>query len=195
MAKDVGMTIRDEKWVAQWSEATEVARERVEARRQQSAVAGLQEMEHEEADAPLRIMTVPHRTPKKHKPMSQRTHAAILAACTFIFFLPVWLLPAMAFTVLFLSLATWTLLGPDRIRGMVQGYYTRLRQEDENRAEALRERAAATSTWIGQLLAALPEEWTRGIYLPDFEPEDAPHAKLSEDPFERLHFNGRMPLH
>lgn len=186
------MTIRDEKWVARWSEATEVARERVEARRQLSEP---DETPAEIEDAPLRIMTVPHRTPKKHKPLSRRTHAAMLAACTFIFFLPAWLLPALAFTVLFLSLATWTLLGPDRIRAIVTDYYTRLREEDEARAEALRQRAAATSSWFGNLLATLPESWTRGLYLPDFEPEEAPHEKLSEDPFERLPAYGRMSLH
>ena len=56
-------------------------------------------------------------------------------------------------------------------------------------------RAATASAWIGDLLAALPESWTRGLYLPDFEPEPDPHEKLSEDPFERLGTNRTMPMH
>lgn len=190
------MTIRDEKWLAQWSDATEAARERLKARGQ--LPEDLDELSGPEADQPVKILTVSSRSLKvkrEPKPMSRRTHAVILAGFTFLFFLPSWLLPALAFTALFLALSTWTILGPDRIGAMVSGYYGRLRDRDEGRAEEMRQRAATASAWIGDLLAALPESWTRGLYLPDFEPEPDPHEKLSEDPFERLGTNRTMPMH
>ncbi len=192
------MTIRDEKWLAQWSEATEVARERLDARRKLSGETGIGTLSEPASTEPLKIMTVPHRTPKpkpEPKPMSTRTHAMLLAGFTFLFFLPSWLLPALAFTTLLLALTSWTILGQDRINAMVAGYYSRVRERDEARAEHLRQRAAATSAWFANVIAALPESWTRGLYLPDFEVEDDPHEKLSEDPFERLYSDASMPMH
>lgn len=190
------MTIRDEKWLAQWSNAAEAARGRLKARGQ--LPKDQDDLCAPETAEPLKIMTVPNRAPRpgrKPGPMSRRTHALLLAGFTFLFFLPSWLLPALAFTAVLLMLSTWTLLGPDRVGAMVSGYYLRLRDRDEARAEEMRQRAATASAWIGDLLAALPESWTRGLYLPDFEPEPDPHEKLSQDPFERLGSSLRMPMH
>ncbi|PTR37549.1 hypothetical protein SAMN05216376_110206 [Mameliella alba] len=84
------------------------------------------------------------------------------------------------------ALALYFSIGPDRVQAWVVGRYDRLRDRDPDAADRLRKRAAAASKWLAVVIDKLPESWTAGLYLPDFDTPAEPHAKLERDPFERL---------
>lgn len=92
---------------------------------------------------------------------------------------------ASVFMVVLCGLIVWA-LGYSRISRMVVAQYRAIQASDPQRAEVVRQRAIRISHWIEGWLQRLPETWTRGLYLPDFDPEDAPE-QFSTDPFERLH--------
>ena len=50
----------------------------------------------------------------------------------------------------------------------------------------MRSRAAKTSAAIGVIVDRLPESWTQGLYLPDFDEPDDLAEKWKSDPFDRL---------
>ncbi|GKY87536.1 hypothetical protein [Sinisalibacter aestuarii] len=77
-------------------------------------------------------------------------------------------------------------LGPDRVHELIADWHDRLAQRDPQRAEAIRLRAARVSRAAMALADRLPERWTSGLYLPDFEPAAEMPEKMKHDPFDRL---------
>jgi len=108
---------------------------------------------------------------------------ALLAIFTIIF--PGYVMLFVVLAVLSVLIA-WLTLGPDRASEMVANWHSRLAARDPERAERLRRRAARVSAVITSSVDRLPDSWTTGFALPDFEPMDAPPEKLKDDPFDKL---------
>lgn len=111
---------------------------------------------------------------------------AFLALFAVIFFVPSWVYPVLAACIIFLAITLYFAFGHDRVCSMILVWYRRLQQRDPEKAERLRVRAARISAWISRVADRLPERWTNGLYLPDFEPEVLPE-KMHSDPFERFY--------
>ena len=62
------------------------------------------------------------------------------------------------------------LAGTERVSGWVLARYARLKDENPEKAERLRLKAARLSAMASAIAARLPESWVQGLYLPDFEP-------------------------
>ena len=69
---------------------------------------------------------------------------------------------------------------------LVVKWFDRLKARDPDKAERIRKRAAGVSNALNRGLERLPENWTRGLYLPDFETDGYVPEKLKVDPFEDL---------
>lgn len=110
---------------------------------------------------------------------------AIAALVVFVAFWP-WFILVMIVLVLATAAISWFTLGPDRASELIVAWYRRLEKRDPQEAETLRRRAAAASRWLTAMAARLPERWTAGLYLPDFEPDAGAPAELQDDPFDRL---------
>lgn len=110
---------------------------------------------------------------------------ALLVLVTFIVLEPGFVV--FLFVMSFLTLLVlYFSLGPDPFQNWAINRYKRLRDRDPDAAERLRLRAAKTSRKLSALIEKLPEKWTTGLYLPDFEePQDLPET-WNTDPFERL---------
>lgn len=91
---------------------------------------------------------------------------------------------ATLYMVALSALLIW-MLGYDRISRMTLARYHAIQVSDPRHAEVLRQRAIRICNRLDALLAKLPETWTRGLYLPDFDPEEPPE-QFASDPFERL---------
>lgn len=89
-------------------------------------------------------------------------------------------------TAALVALIVYLSLGPDRVAMFAVERYQRLKARDPDRAEALRARAAAISRRLTSWLDRLPDSWTAGLYLPEFEEPAEPSEKMRNDPFERL---------
>lgn len=81
---------------------------------------------------------------------------------------------------------TWASVGSEGCAELTVRWHARLKARDPDKAERIRLRAAATSRAVARALDRLPERWTQGLYLPDFEPEGYVPEKLKVDPFEEL---------
>lgn len=92
----------------------------------------------------------------------------------------------MALFALMVGLITYFSLGPDRVAEMVVAWYRRKKSSDPERAEEIRARAARVSQRLGKIVDRLPESWTQGLYLPDFEENKPLPECLTGDPFDRL---------
>lgn len=92
----------------------------------------------------------------------------------------------MAVLTTLLALVLYFSFGPERFRHWARNRYTRLRDRDPDAAERLRHRAATASAALGAVVDRLPESWTQGLYLPDFEEDDDLADKWTSDPFDRL---------
>lgn len=92
----------------------------------------------------------------------------------------------LAVIALLFGLVTYFSVGPDRVAEWVTGRYRRLRERDPEAAENIRRRAARASKWLSAVVGKLPESWTAGLYLPDFEEAPEPPERLQADPFDRL---------
>lgn len=123
----------------------------------------------------------PHRDAARNR---KRTRALAITIAVFAV-VPLHLLAILALLVLLACAGLAWGLGYDRIRRMVLARFHAIQAADPARAEALRLRAAGLSRRLDHMLGYLPDRWTRGLYLPDFEPEEAPEA-FSADPFDRL---------
>ncbi len=88
--------------------------------------------------------------------------------------------------VLLTALVLYFSIGPDRVQGFAAGRYRRLRERDPDAAESLRQRAAKASKFLSAIVDRLPERWTDGLYLPDFDPPPELPEKMKVDPFVRL---------
>lgn len=118
------------------------------------------------------------------RPEAAREFAtALLAVYTILFpgYVALYLVLAILSAVI-----AWLTLGPDRASELVVNWHARLAQRDPERAEMLRLRAARVSATITRWVDQLPDSWTTGFTLPDFEPTGAVPEKLKDDPFEKL---------
>ena len=85
-----------------------------------------------------------------------------------------------------ITLIIYFSLGPDRVDASVAAWHARLRRRDFDKAEDIRRRAAFWSKRISAIVGRLPEKWTTGLYLPDFEEAPELPEKMKKDPFDRL---------
>ncbi|MEP1934463.1 MAG: hypothetical protein ABJI96_05960 [Paracoccaceae bacterium] len=97
-----------------------------------------------------------------------------------------WFILSLVLSGILLTLIIYFSLGPDRVCEMVAAWHTRLRCRDLDRAEDIRRRAAFWSKHISAIVSRLPEKWTAGLYLPDFEETSERPEKMKTDPFDRL---------
>lgn len=96
------------------------------------------------------------------------------------FMLFLFILSVLTAVVLYFS------FGAERVETWVAHRYWQLRERDPVAAEKIRRRAARTSAFLSKLIAKLPESWTSGLYLPEFEEPTELHENLKSDPFDRL---------
>lgn len=118
------------------------------------------------------------------RPEGPRWIAAGLLLAVFLAapWLLVWL---FVLTALFVAVI-WFSIGPDRSQDFVLAWYARLRTCDPEKAERIRRRAATASRRLDAFLGYLPDRWTTGLYLPDFESDTDMARQLDADPFDRL---------
>lgn len=76
--------------------------------------------------------------------------------------------------------------GPDQVESFAIERFRRLRERDSIAAEKLRYRAAKASKTISDVVDKLPDRWTAGLHLPDFEDPPELPEKMKSDPFDRL---------
>ena len=118
------------------------------------------------------------------RPDAPRLLAIVLLAAAFI--AKPWFVVFLAVFAVILAVSVAAYLGFDTVAERIALWHERLSQRDPDRAEAIRARAARASKVASKLIARLPEHWTEGLYLPDFEKGEPPSAKLKDDPFEKL---------
>lgn len=92
----------------------------------------------------------------------------------------------IACMTMLLGLVLYFSFGPDRVRDWAVARYIRLRNRNPKAAERLRCRAAKASHAVGSVVDRMPERWTTGLYLPDFDEPDEGSERWKADPFERL---------
>jgi len=110
----------------------------------------------------------------------------MIAGLALVMLMPGWVVPVTVFLSLLTVVTLYYALGYDRICRLIVAWYRRLERRDPERAENLRARAAYWSKRVSDWTATLPESWTQGLYIPDFEPEPEQPEILQTDPFERL---------
>ena len=84
------------------------------------------------------------------------------------------------------ALITWASVGNEGCVELVISWFERLKARDAAKAERIRARAAAVTRGLNRGLERLPQSWTQGLYLPDFETDGYVPEKLKVDPFEEL---------
>lgn len=111
-----------------------------------------------------------------------------LATALLVIFVIAWPWKVLWLTLLIplAALITWASVGNEGCAELVVAWHGRLKARDPDKAERIRLRAAAASRALGRGLDRLPERWTQGLYLPDFEPEGYVPDTLKVDPFEEL---------
>ncbi len=111
-----------------------------------------------------------------------------LATALLVFFVIVWPWQVLWLTLLIPLAAaiTWASVGSDGCVELVVKWFDRLKARDPDKAERIRLRAAAVSRALNHGIERLPESWTQGLYLPDFETDGYVPEKLKVDPFEDL---------
>lgn len=92
----------------------------------------------------------------------------------------------MAAMAVVLALVLYFSFGPDRVRTWILRRYSTFKARDPDAADRLRRRAAWVSRAAGAVANRLPERWTQGLYLPDFEEPEEGSEKWESDPFDRL---------
>lgn len=97
-----------------------------------------------------------------------------------------WIVAGFVALVVVVVTITWFTLGPDRVAELVVDWHARLALRDPDKAETIRLRAARVSRAITRTVERLPDRWTTGFYLPDFEPSQDMPEKMKDDPFDRL---------
>ena len=86
----------------------------------------------------------------------------------------------------FALLVAWASVGSDGFAELVAKAYAKLKERDPGKAERIRRGAIAVTRTLNRGLERLPERWTRGLYLPDFETDGYVPERLMVDPFEDL---------
>lgn len=117
-------------------------------------------------------------------PQTPRRAGMAVIACVIIVY--PWLIVTLLVLTVLVSAIAYLTLGPDRVGERVAAWHAGLRARDPERAETLRRRAAAVSRFMSVLAARLPDRWTSGLYLPDFEDTADRPEILNSDPFDRL---------
>ena len=110
---------------------------------------------------------------------------SVLFLLTLIILRPGFVLFMFLIAVL-IGLVLYFSFGPDRVESFLVTRYRRLRERDSNAAERLRHRAAIASKILSVIVDKLPDRWTAGLYLPDFEEPPELPDKMTSDPFDRL---------
>lgn len=93
---------------------------------------------------------------------------------------------AMAVLVVVSFVITWFTLGPDESAERIVAWHARLAERDPEKAETIRLRAAKVSRFVTKIVERLPDHWTTGLVVPDFEPSQDLPEKMKDDPFARL---------
>lgn len=117
-------------------------------------------------------------------PMTPRVLAALVCLTTFLLY-PLMTL-AMLFVVGLIGAIVYLSVGPERIEAFAARRFEKLQKRDPERADVLRKRAIRVVAILNKGIDVLPERWTSGLYLPDFEDSSIQPDKLGADPFERL---------
>lgn len=134
----------------------------------------------------------------------KRRHGVVLLLLALMIWRP-WLIPGLLFLALWVILIVYFTVGPDRITELALGVWEWFSKRHPERAQRWLTRIQAGADRLDGWLAALPESWTDGIYLPDLgrsATEERPEA-LEADPFDRLQSEreamvaqaGRVPGH
>ena len=110
----------------------------------------------------------------------------MIAGLALIALMPGWVVPVTVCLAVLTIVSAYCALGHERVCALVEAWYGRLKRRDPERAENLRARAAHWSKQLTNWTATLPESWTQGLYIPDFEPEQDKPELLETDPSERL---------
>lgn len=118
------------------------------------------------------------------RPDAPRLIAIMLLVIAFL--MEPWFLVTLFVFAMLTALVVYFSLGPDRVSELVVAWYERLRGRDPEKAETIRCRAAGLSKRASGIVERLPENWTTGLYLPDFEEADDLPEKMKSDPFDRL---------
>jgi hypothetical protein len=118
------------------------------------------------------------------RPDAPRLIAIMLLVIAFL--MEPWFLLTLLVLGMLTTQVAYFSLGPDRVSELVVAWYDRLRQRDPERAETIRRRAARSSKQISAIIERLPDKWTTGLYLPDFEEPPELPEKMKSDPFDRL---------
>lgn len=118
-------------------------------------------------------------------PRPRRRQVAIVAVALAILLWPLQILAFMLLTVITLLVCYWT-LGHERAVELTAQTMEWLEARSPAVASRLRQGAQRFGKAVFALVARLPERWTEGLYLPDFEPHSEPPEKMRVDPFERL---------
>lgn len=111
-----------------------------------------------------------------------------LALAILVFAVFVWTAEVMWLTLLIplAALITWASVGNEGCVELTAAWFNRLKARDAAKAERIRARAAAVTRGLNRGLERLPQSWTQGLYLPDFETDGYVPEKLKVDPFEEL---------
>ncbi|MCB1327955.1 MAG: hypothetical protein KDK28_00120 [Maritimibacter sp.] len=114
---------------------------------------------------------------------ARRLALAIIAFSVFV-----WTAEVLWLTLLvpLAALITWASVGNEGCVELVVTWFNRLKARDAAKAERIRGRAAAVTRGLNRGLERLPQSWTQGLYLPDFETDGYVPEKLKVDPFEEL---------
>lgn len=110
----------------------------------------------------------------------------IVVITALIFVLRPWLIPALVVLTLAVCAIVYLSLGPDRVNELGVSAFERLKNRRPETAEAVRLWAVSVSKRLASVVRILPDRWTDGLYLPDFEAETKVHEKMQVDPFEKL---------
>ncbi|MDA5092770.1 RDD family protein [Aliiroseovarius sp. KMU-50] len=117
-------------------------------------------------------------------PRTPRVLAVTILLVVFILW-PVFILMLALFTLMVAAII-YLSVGPATVDAFVAKRFYKLRDRDPGRAEELRQRAIRTVRFLDKIVTRLPERWTDGLYLPDFEDGAPKPEKMQSDPFDRL---------
>ena len=112
-------------------------------------------------------------------------HVALLLMVTILLIVP-WMLPSLGAIVLGTVAFVYLVIGHDNSIRLVATWFNWLKRRDSHGAEVVRARAERVSNRLTGWLTRLPNNWTNGLYLPDFAVVDDYSDKLKSDPFGRL---------
>lgn len=117
------------------------------------------------------------------RPTPRQASCALIAALAIA--MPL-LLPSMLLLATVLLAISYLSLGHDRSAEIAAAGYRSWERRDPDSAENARTRAARWSARLSRLIERLPDSWTRGLHVPDFEKTDPEEDPFQGDPFDRL---------